>query len=140
MNSGFDADDAAYNIYDKALFKGSSAADAIYRPTRTQEDEWGDEDVAVEKVAKASRFKPGDRGFEGAGGGGGGGGEGRGKPVEFEAEDAADPFGLNDFLSEAKEGNALDKIGEGGGSMGASAGGSMGDSGRSNIGFQRGGA
>ena len=30
-------------MYDKALFRGSAAADAIYRPTRSKEDEWGNE-------------------------------------------------------------------------------------------------
>ena len=141
IGSGFTAQDDAYNIYDKALFRGGAASEAIYRPTRTQEDGWGDEDAVIEKVGAASRFKPGDRGFEGAGGGGGGDGGGRGRPVQFE-QDEADPFGLDEFLSEAKRGKALDGIGEGSGGMGAAAGGSMdgGGSGRSSLQFRKGGA
>ena len=64
-------------------------------------------------------------------------------PVEFEAEDnEADPFGLDQFLSEAQKGNKgkpLDGIGAGSG-MAASTGGSMsgeGGSGRSKIGFAK---
>jgi SNW domain-containing protein 1 len=102
--SGLGGADDAYNIYDKALFRGGAASDAIYRPTRTKEDEWGDEDAVADKVGKAARFKPGDRGFEGAGGGGGGEGGGRTGPVQFEQEEEADPFGLDDFLDEAKRG------------------------------------
>lgn len=132
---GVGADDS-YNIYDKALFRGGAAAEAIYRPTRTAEDDWGDEDKAVEKIQSSSRFKPGDRGFSGTGGEGGGS---RSAPVEFENDTEADPFGLDQFLSEAKKGKALDKIGEGSG-MSAAAGGSMGGegSGRSRLNFQRG--
>ncbi len=52
-------------------------------------------------------FKPGDRGFDGAGAGGGEaageGGGGRGRPVEFEKEDEDDPFGLDELLSQAKK-------------------------------------
>ena len=104
--SGFTGEDDAYNIYDKALFKGGAAAEAIYRPSRsTADDGWGDETAAMERVSKAARFQPGDRagdrGFEGAKGGGGGGGGG-GRPVEFEQESAADPFGLDEFLTEAR--------------------------------------
>ena len=63
----FSADDAAYNIYDKALFRGGAAAESLYRPTRgAQEDEWADEEKAAENVLKAARFKAGDRGFEGS--------------------------------------------------------------------------
>jgi len=140
--SGFSGGDDAYNIYDKALFRGGSASEAIYRPTRTTEDGWGDEDAAVDKVTKASRFAPGDRGFDGAGGGAAAESGGRGRPVEFEQESAADPFGLDEFLSEAKRGKALDGIGESSGGMGASAGGAMdgGGSGRSSLQFRKGGA
>ena len=102
--SGFTGADDAYNVYDKALFRGGAASEAIYRPTRSQEDEWGDEDAVIDKVNKASRFKPGDKGFDGADGpDAGGGGGGRGRPVEFEQEDEADPFGLDEFLDEAKK-------------------------------------
>ena len=102
--SGLGGADDAYNVYDKALFRGGAAAEAIYRPTRSQEDEWGDEDAVIDKVNKASRFKPGDKGFDGADGADAGGAGGRGRPVEFEQEDAADPFGLDEFLDQAGKG------------------------------------
>ena len=92
-------------MYDKALFRGDAAADAIYRPTRTQEDGWGDEDEVAAKVGAAARFKPGDRGFEGASEQQSGGA--RGRPVEFAEDNDADPFGLDQFLSEAKQGLSL---------------------------------
>uniref|UniRef100_A0A7S0NQI2 SKI-interacting protein SKIP SNW domain-containing protein n=2 Tax=Calcidiscus leptoporus TaxID=127549 RepID=A0A7S0NQI2_9EUKA len=133
-NSLSGADDA-YNIYDKALFRSGAAAESIYRPSRAAEDDWGDEDAAAAQVMKSARFKPGDKGFEGAGEQLATGG--RGKPVEFAEEDEADPFGLDQFLSEAKKGKALDAIGQGGAGMSAAAGGSMGDSGRSRVDFSR---
>ena len=44
--------------------------------------------------------------YDGAGGAcDAGGAGGRGRPVEFEQEDAADPFGLDEFLDEAGKGN-----------------------------------
>ena len=139
IGSGFTAQDDAYNIYDKALFRGGAAAESLYRPTRgAQEDEWADEEKAAENVLKAARFKAGDRGFEGSREQGENQ-RAQGAPVEFEADaDEADPFGLDQFLSEAKRGKALDKIGEGSG-MAAAAGGASGtgDSSRS-IGFARG--
>lgn len=137
LNSGLGGADDAYNIYDKALFRGGAAADAIYRPTRTKEDEWADEDKAIEQIHARSRFKPGDKGFEGTGREGKL--ETRSKPVEFEEDEEADPFGLDRMLTEARRGKGLDKIGEGSG-MAAAAGGSMMSgqgSGRSSIGFER---
>ena len=84
------------------------------------------------------QFRPNDKGFDGASGQ-----PRRDDPVEFEAEDnEADPFGLDQFLSEAQKGNKgkpLDSIGAGSG-MAASTGGSMsgeGGSGRSKIGFAK---
>jgi len=138
--SGFSGSDDAYNIYDKALFRGGAASEAIYRPTRTTEDGWGDEDAAIERVSKAARFQPGDRGFDGADGGGAVEAGGRGRPVEFEQESAADPFGLDEFLTEAKRGKALDSLGAGSGGMGAAGGGGSADggSGRSALSFRRG--
>ena len=63
-------------------------------------------------------------------------------PVEFEQEDnEADPFGLDQFLSEAQKGKAKPLDGIGGGSgMAAATGGSMsgeGGSGRSKVNFER---
>ena len=101
LTSGLGGSDDAYNVYDKALFRGSGAADAIYRPTKAHDDGWGDEDEAAAKVSAAARFKPGDRGFDGAKEQAAGDGGGRGRPVEFEQEAANDPFGLDDFLDKA---------------------------------------
>ena len=123
----------------QGAFRGGAAAESQYRPTRgAQEDEWAVEEKAAENVLKAARFKAGDRGFEGSREQGENQ-RAQGAPVEFEADaDEADPFGLDQFLSEAKRGKALDKIGEGSG-MAAAAGGASGtgDSNRS-IGFARG--
>ena len=86
---------------------------------------------------KTDRFKP-DKGFSGASERAGP----RDRPVEFENEEA-DPFGLDQFLTEVKKGKkAMEKVG-GGGTMRASAGSSMrdgneGGSGRTRIGFERG--
>ena len=60
--------------------------------------------IVVSVGPGVSSFKPGDRGFEGASGAEAGGAGGRGRPVEFEQEDEADPFGLDEFLDSAKEG------------------------------------
>lgn len=134
LSSGLGGADDSYNIYDKALFRGGAAAEAIYRPTRSGVDEWADEEKVAANVEARARFKPGDKGFEGAKEG-----AARSKPVEFEEEEE-DPFGLDQMLTEARKGSALDKIGEGSG-MSAAAGGSMpgtgGGSGRSSIGFAR---
>lgn len=66
------ADDDAYNLYDKPLFSGSSAAAAIYRPRGANIDDEGNE-VAVEEGISRSmqndRFGlgvAGKNGFEGA--------------------------------------------------------------------------
>jgi len=137
MTSGFSGSDDQYNIYDKALFRGGGAASTLYRPTQRKEDDWGDEDKAEANILSSARqFRSNDRGFDGASGQ-----PRRDGPVEFEAEDnEADPFGLDEFLSEAQnKGKSLDGIGAGSG-MAASTGGSMsgeGGSGRSKIGFAK---
>ena len=119
----------------QALFKSGAAAESIYRPTATKEDEWGDEDTAEAAVMKAARFKGADRGFEGAGEQAAGGAPSG--PRQFVQDDAeADPFGLDEFLTEAKSGRPLDRVGQSSG-MAAAAGGSMGESGRSRINFER---
>lgn len=123
--SGFTGEDDAYNVYDKALFKGGAAADAIFRPTKSADEDWGEEDAAAANVLKDARFKPGDKAFDGTGTEPGGRAEScRGRPVEFEADSTADPFGLDDFLCEAKNGNLLDTFGESSG-IGATASGSQ---------------
>jgi len=136
MSSGFAGSDDQYNIYDKALFKGGSAGSALYRPTQRKDDDWDDEDKAEANILSSARQFKGDKGFDGAAGQ-----PRRDGPVEFEAEgDEADPFGLDQFLSEAQKGKALDGIGSGSG-MAAATGGSIsgeGGSGRSKIGFEKG--
>jgi len=94
-----------YNVYDKPLFHGT-AASQIYRP-KQQDAEFGGEDL--DKMVNTSRFVP-DRDFEGVDRSKKA--EPREGPVQFEREEEADPFGLDQFLQDAKKGkNALDKIG-----------------------------
>ncbi|XP_024967598.1 SNW/SKI-interacting protein A-like [Cynara cardunculus var. scolymus] len=140
MDSGFATDDQ-YNVYDKGLFTTQPTLSTLYRPKKDADDEmYGGADEQMEKIRKTDRFKP-DKGFSGAGEKSGP----RDRPVEFEKEVAeeADPFGLDQFLTEVKGGKkALDKVGSGG-TMKASGGSSMregyeGGSGRSRIGFERG--
>ncbi|KAI3771444.1 hypothetical protein L6452_02608 [Arctium lappa] len=140
MDSGFATDDQ-YNVYDKGLFTAQPTLSTLYRPKKDADDEmYGGADEQMEKIRKTDRFKP-DKGFSGAGEKSGP----RDRPVEFEKEVAeeADPFGLDQFLTEVKGGKkALDKVGSGG-TMKASGGSSMregyeGGSGRSRIGFERG--
>jgi SNW domain-containing protein 1 len=89
-----------YDVYDKPLFKGSSAS-YIYRPKAGGGgDEEGTGDVSALLEKSTSKFKA-DRGFKGADGKpGGAGGGARSKPVEFEKE--ADPFNVGDLLNRAK--------------------------------------
>lgn len=139
MDSGFATDDQ-YNVYDKGLFTAQPTLSTLYRPKKDADDEmYGGADEQMEKIRKTDRFKP-DKGFSGAGEKSGP----RDRPVEFEKEVAeeADPFGLDQFLTEVKGGKkALDKVGSGG-TMKASGGSSTREgyegSGRSRIGFERG--
>ncbi|MFS7939066.1 putative SKI-interacting protein, SKIP [Helianthus anomalus] len=95
-------------------------------------------DEQLEKIRNTDRFKP-DKGFTGAGEKS----APRGGPVEFERDvvEDADPFGLDQFLTEVKGGKKpLDKIGSGG-TMRASGGGSRDgyeESGMTRIGFEKG--
>jgi SNW domain-containing protein 1 len=124
MNSGFAAEDA-YGVYDKALFTDRTAAGALYRP-KALDDDGGDEGAKG-----TDKFKP-DKGFKGADVSAGP----RSAPVQFErnaqgappAAEEADPFGLDQFLSEVKADkgrgkNTLEKIGDGRGGMKAAGGG-----------------
>ncbi|RKP20610.1 hypothetical protein ROZALSC1DRAFT_27920 [Rozella allomycis CSF55] len=106
LNSGF-KDEEAYDLYDKPLFKGSSA-NLIYRPKKSNvDDEIAGTSAAVDALLDTARFKP-QKGFAGTE---------EAKPyegpVQFEKdEEQDDPFGLNEFLTEAKKGKrALDSIG-----------------------------
>uniref|UniRef100_A0A368UJA8 SKI-interacting protein SKIP SNW domain-containing protein n=1 Tax=Glycine max TaxID=3847 RepID=A0A368UJA8_SOYBN len=135
--SGFATDDQ-YNVYEHGLFTAQPTLSTLYRPKKNIDDEtYGGADEQLEKIMKTDRFKP-DKGFSGASERAGP----RDRPVEFENEEA-DPFGLDQFLTEVKKGKkAMEKVG-GGGTMRASAGSSMrdgneGGSGRTRIGFERG--
>ncbi|GLJ15881.1 hypothetical protein SUGI_0262220 [Cryptomeria japonica] len=138
MESGFATDDQ-YNVYDKGLFTAHNTLSTLYRPKKDADSEtYGGADEQLDKVLKTDRFRP-DKGFAGATERGGP----RDRPVEFEKDaEEADPFGLDQFLTEVKKGKkAMDKIG-GGGTMKASAGSGMkesyeGGSSRTRIDFQR---
>ncbi|KDP24092.1 hypothetical protein JCGZ_25749 [Jatropha curcas] len=140
MDSGFATDDQ-YNVYDRGLFTAQPTLSTLYRPKKDVDaDMYGGADEQLDKILKTERFKA-DKAFAGTSEKAGP----RDRPVEFdEATEEADPFGLDQFLTEVKKGNkkALDKIGSGG-TMRASAGSSMrdgydGGSGRTRIGFERG--
>ncbi|GKV06684.1 hypothetical protein SLEP1_g18542 [Rubroshorea leprosula] len=139
MDSGFATEDQ-YNIYDKGLFTAQPTLSTLYKPKKdVDSDMYGGADEQLEKIMKTDRFKP-DKSFSGTSERAGP----RDRPVEFEKEaEEADPFGLDQFLTEVKKGKkAMEKVG-GGGTMKASAGSSMrdgyeGGSGRTRIGFERG--
>ncbi|GAA5884862.1 hypothetical protein JCM16303_005325 [Sporobolomyces ruberrimus] len=106
LSSSFGNSDS-YNLYDKPLFSGSSAAAAIYKPRGKNVDDEGYE-LAEEEAAKAmknDRFGLGvaGRGFDGADTS-----EVREGPVAFE-RDTADPFGVDAFLESAKAGPSTEK-------------------------------
>ncbi|KAK0441883.1 SKIP/SNW domain-containing protein [Armillaria borealis] len=103
--SGNFADDDAYNLYDKPLFHGSTAAAAIYKArgniAEGNDDSFGGgTDEGIGKALDNDRFGLGQVqvGFEGANEQ-----EVREGPVQFE-KDTGDVFGLNQFLDEAKTG------------------------------------
>ncbi|KAI4347074.1 hypothetical protein L6164_007923 [Bauhinia variegata] len=138
MSSGFGTDDQ-YNVYESGLFTAQPTLSTLYRPKKDLDgDAYGGADEQLEKIMKTDRFKP-DKAFAGTSERTGP----RDRPPEFEKEaEEADPFGLDQFLTEVKKGKkATDKIG-GGGTMRASAGstreGYEGGSGRTRIGFERG--
>ncbi|XVF77513.1 hypothetical protein PTKIN_Ptkin14bG0050500 [Pterospermum kingtungense] len=118
MDSGFAADDQ-YNIYEKGLFSAQPTLTTLYRPKKDMDsDMYGVADEQIERIRKTERFKP-DKEFSGTC-------ETRGpreRPVEFEKQaEEADPFGLDQFLTEVKRGKrAMEKVGAGG-TMKASAG------------------
>ncbi|KAI3607835.1 transcriptional regulator cwf13 [Moniliophthora roreri] len=99
------ADDDAYNLYDKPLFHGSTAAAAIYKARGNiadgnDESFGGGTDEGIGKALDNDRFSLGKPkvGFEGANDQ-----EVREGPVQFE-KDTGDVFGVNQFLSEASTG------------------------------------
>ncbi|XP_060518560.1 SNW domain-containing protein 1 [Cylas formicarius] len=87
-------DDEAYNVYDKPWREGGSMANHLYRPSKNiDKDVYGGEEL--EKAIRTNRFVP-DKEFSGTDRSG----AGRSGPVQFEKEE--DPFGLDQFLSQAK--------------------------------------
>ncbi|XP_074268983.1 SNW/SKI-interacting protein A [Silene latifolia] len=142
MDSGFATDDQ-YNVYDKGLFTAQATLSTLYQPKKdVDSDVYGGADEQLEKIKNTERFKP-NKAFTGTSEKA----APRDRPLEFEQEvpapaEEADPFGLDQWLTEVKKGKkALDKVG-GGGTMRASGGSSRegydGSSSRSRINFQRG--
>lgn len=100
--SGDFGTDESYNLYDKPLFHGSTAAAAIYKARGNieqgnEESFGGGTDEGIGKALDNDRFSLGrpQVGFEGASDQ-----EVREGPVQFE-KDTSDVFGVNQFLSEA---------------------------------------
>ena len=100
--SGMGAEDA-YNLYDKPLFADRSE---IFRGKGNAEGDGAEVDT--------SKFKP-SKGFSGVEYGGNAAKDTAG-PVEFETDiKEADPFGLDEFLTDVRKGkDAIGKIGKGG--------------------------
>ncbi|EDV20286.1 uncharacterized protein TRIADDRAFT_51016 [Trichoplax adhaerens] len=91
VGSGF-AEDDAYNVYDKPWKKTS--ASSIYRPSKNlDKDIYGDDLdslVKTKRFAADTEFQGTDHNLQ------------RDGPVQFE-KDEDDPFGLDKFLTEAKQ-------------------------------------
>lgn len=103
--SGSFADEDSYNLYDRPLFHGSTAAAAIYKAhgnisEGNDESYGGGTEEGIGKALDNDRFGLGEAkiGFEGAKDQ-----EVREGPVQFE-KDTGDVFGLDKFLDEAKSG------------------------------------
>jgi len=115
MDSGF-GDDESYNIYTKPLFQGSSA-NQIYRPKPSDESETYGSEKDYQKLLDTSKFKP-DKGFSGTTSESQEGKFPRSGPLQFERDGPSeqDPFGIDEFLSQAKtsasQKKPLDKIGQ----------------------------
>ncbi|PWN29229.1 hypothetical protein BDZ90DRAFT_278606 [Jaminaea rosea] len=116
LNASF-GDEESYNLYDRSLLNGSSAAQAIYsRPTQGGSDEaygGGTAEGVQDELNRSDRFGLGkSKAFSGAEGQGA---EPRSGPVLFEKDTSAngsaqrtinDPFQIDAFLSEAQRGAA----------------------------------
>lgn len=100
------ADEDSYNLYDKPLFHGSTAAAAIYKARGNiqqgnEESFGGGTEEGITKALDNDRFglgTAGKHGFEGSADQ-----EVREGPVQFE-KDVADEFGINQLLDQAKRG------------------------------------
>lgn len=92
LGQGYWEDDG-YNVYDKPFREGGTMANNLYRPSKNiDKDVYGED---LDKLVKTNRFVP-DKEFSGTDRSG----AGRSGPVQFEKEE--DPFGLDQFLSQAK--------------------------------------
>jgi len=114
LNGSF-GDEDSYNLYDRPLFSGSSAAAAIYKrggatagddePSGTTDERYGGgTEEGISRAMRNDRFGLGvaGKGFEGAELQ-----ESRDGPVQFERDTtlmASDPFAIDAFLDEAKKG------------------------------------
>ncbi|ODM94999.1 Puff-specific protein Bx42 [Orchesella cincta] len=95
MDSGF-ADDEAYTVYDKPWRQGGDVAQGIYRPKKGGDNDiYGDD---LDNIIKTNKFVP-DKEFSGTDRVAG---SSRSGPVQFE-KDEEDPFGLDQFLTQAKK-------------------------------------
>ncbi|XP_071449895.1 puff-specific protein Bx42 [Hetaerina americana] len=112
MDSGF-GDDESYNVYDRPWREAGSLGQHLYRPTRNagDRDAYGED---LEKLVKTSRFVP-DKDFSGTDRSAAA--ASRSGPVQFEKEEE-DPFGLDQFLTQAKRA-ASKRPKEGGGPSGS---------------------
>lgn len=101
MDSGF-GDDESYNVYDKPWRESNALSQHLYRPTKNvDKDIYGDD---LEKIIKTGkRFVP-DKEFSGTDRGG----SSRVGPVQFYKEED-DPFGLDQFLTQAKKAQGSSK-------------------------------
>jgi SNW domain-containing protein 1 len=141
MDSGFGAEDD-YTLYDKPLLRGSNA-NTLYRPKAGDSDVYGST-KDVDKLLDTKKFKP-SRDFDGVDRSDSS--HGRSGPVQFEkanhghAAEEDDPFGLDEFISEAKS-KSLEHIGQRGTLHAGASGGSATDGGeasgkRSRMHFER---
>ncbi|KAJ1033018.1 hypothetical protein NDA16_000297 [Ustilago loliicola] len=107
LSAGY-GDEDSYNLYDKPLFSGSSAAAAIYRRPAGRggaDDIYGaggaDDGAFEEELKNNDRFGLGQSKFKGAQDAESGPSGGASGPVQFE-KDTTDPFAINQFLDDAK--------------------------------------
>ncbi|KAK2191762.1 hypothetical protein NP493_46g05014 [Ridgeia piscesae] len=96
MDSGFaGGEDENYTVYDKPWRQDRDIATSIYRPSKNiDKDQYGDD---LDKLIRSNRFVP-DKEFSGTDRT-----ARREGPVQFEKDEEEDPFGLIEFLTEAKK-------------------------------------
>ncbi|CAG5081895.1 Similar to Bx42: Puff-specific protein Bx42 (Drosophila melanogaster) [Cotesia congregata] len=101
IDTGYGPDDE-YNVYEKPWKDSNTLASNIYRaPTNFDKDNYGEE---LEKIFKTSRFVP-DKEFTGTDRS-----AQRTGPVQFEKDqEEEDPFGLDNFLRQAKRASTDEK-------------------------------